>query len=201
MFKSFFNTTLLVFILIFIITTTIPFFYLGEITLSEEYYSNHNINYSLISFNSFGFYWPLPSNHRISSYFGPRISPTSGASSVHQGIDIPANENTYFLSIMDCDVIYTGFNGSGGYTIICSNGPYKVSYCHVSPNFLVSVGQSLVAGQIIGQVGPKYIYDVINNPYHDSTGNPTNGATTGCHLHITFKFNNKTVNPLDYINV
>lgn len=102
---------------------------------------------------------------------------------------------------MDSEVIFTGFNGSGGYSIICENSSYKVSYCHVSPDFMVSVGDSIIAGQVIGKVGPKYVYDVIGNPYHDSTGKPTNGATTGCHLHVTFKFNDIAVDPLDYIDV
>ena len=62
---------------------------------------------------------------------------------------------------MDATVIFTGFNGGGGYTIICTNNDFKISYCHVSPNFLVSVGDELLAGQVIGQVGPKYVYDVI----------------------------------------
>lgn len=201
MFKSFFNSSLLVFILIIIFVSVIPIFSDFKITLSEEYYLEYDVDFYSISYSSYGFYWPLPSNHRISSYFGPRISPTANASSYHQGIDVPASENTYFLSIMDCEVIYTGFNGSGGYSIICTNGPYKISYCHVSPNFLVSTGDSLIAGQVIGQIGPKYVYDVIGNPYHDSTGRPTNGSTTGCHLHITFKVDNHAVNPLDYINV
>lgn len=200
MFKSFFNSTLLVFILIIILASIFPFFSSYEINLSEEYYLQYDINFTTVSYSLFGFYWPLPSNHKISSHFGHRISPTTGASSYHQGIDIPANEDTYFLSIMDCEVIYTGFNGSGGYSIICVNDIYKISYCHVSPNFLVSVGDSLIAGQVIGQVGPKYVYDVIGNPYHDYTGKPTNGATTGCHLHITFKVYNRAVDPLDYIN-
>lgn len=147
-----------------------------------------------------GFYWPLPHNHKISSYFGKRISPTTGASSYHQGIDIPATNGTYIISIMDCEVVATGFKGSGGYSIICTNGDYKISYCHVSPNFMVNVGDKIVAGQVIGQVGPKNVYDVVGNPYKDSNGNPTNGATTGPHLHLTFKVNNKAVNPLDYIN-
>ena len=31
------------------------------------------------------------------------------------------------------------------------------------------------------------LYGIINNPYKDSYDNPTNGATTGCHLHLTIK--------------
>lgn len=201
MYKSFFNSTILSFIILIILAIFIPCFSSTPPILSEEYYSQYNINFSLISSNLIGFYWPLPSNHRISSYFGHRVSPTTGASSYHKGIDIPSTENTYFLSIMDCKVIYVGFSGSGGYSIICSNGSYTISYCHISPNFLVSVGDSIIAGQVIGQVGPKYVYDVIGNPYHDSTGKPTNGATTGCHLHVTFKVDGSTVNPLDYITV
>ena len=147
-----------------------------------------------------GFYWPLPHNHKISSYFGKRISPTTGASSYHQGIDIPAPSGTYIVSIMNCEIVSTGFKGSGGYTIICKNNDYQLSYCHVSPNFIVTVGDKIVAGQVIGQVGPKNVYDVVGNPYKDLNGNPTNGATTGPHLHLTFKINNRTVNPLDFID-
>lgn len=38
----------------------------------------------------------------------------------------------------------------------------------------------------------------LGNPYHDSQGNPTNGATTGCHLHIGIRVNNEYVNPISY---
>ena len=100
---------------------------------------------------------------------------------------------------MNCEIISTGFNGSGGYTIICKNNEYILSYCHVSSDFIVTVGDIILAGQVIGQVGPKNVYDVVGNPYKDSNGNPTNGATTGSHLHLTFKVNNQAVNPLDYI--
>lgn len=105
--------------------------------------------------------WPLPYNHYISSSFGLRKSPTLGASSFHKGIDIPAKENTYILSIMDSEVVFVGFNGSAGYSIICKYNNIKIMYCHVSPNFLVKVGDNLITGQVIGQVGPKYVYDVI----------------------------------------
>ena len=52
-------------------------------------------------------------------------------------------------------------------------------------------------GQIIGNVGPKYIEDVPNNPYKDSTGKSTNGATTGPHLHFSIKKEGEYVNPME----
>ena len=57
-------------------------------------------------------------------------------------------------------------------------------------------GQFIDKGVQIGNVGPKNVYGVPNNPYKDSSGNPTNGATTGCHLHLTIRKNGELVNPL-----
>ena len=74
----------------------------------------------------------------------------------------------------------------------------KISYCHVNPNYIVSVGDTVKQGQIIGKVGPKYVYGVLGNKYKDSTGKPTNGATTGPHLHFGIRVNNEYQNPLDY---
>lgn len=51
---------------------------------------------------------------------------------------------------------------------------------------------------VIATVGPKNIYGISNNPYKDSSGNPTNGATTGCHLHLSIKYKDKNADPLDY---
>ena len=59
-------------------------------------------------------------------------------------------------------------------------------------------GDFINQGQQISSVGPKYIFDVLNNPYKDSTGKPTNGATTGPHLHLTIKENGVLVNPLNF---
>ena len=86
----------------------------------------------------------------------------------------------------------------GGYTVTVKTSSISYSYCHVSPNFLVAKGQYVNKGQIIANVGPKNVYGVLNNPYKDSNGNPTNGATTGPHLHFTIKKDGKAVNPLSY---
>lgn len=53
-------------------------------------------------------------------------------------------------------------------------------------------------GQIIGKVGPRNVYGVPGNQYKDENGQPTNGATTGPHLHLGIRFNDKYENPLDY---
>lgn len=89
---------------------------------------------------------------------------------------------------------------AGGYTISARiNDFLKVSYCHIHPNYLPANGSSFKKGELITKVGPKNVYGIHNNPYKDSNGNPTNGAMTGCHLHLTFKENNKAVNPLKYL--
>ena len=105
-------------------------------------YSNFNINERDIYISSNGFAWPIPGFTKISSYFGLRTSPTSYASSFHYGLDIPAKEGTYFLSSISGIVVYVGFKGSGGYTIIIENDKTRVIYCHISPNFLVNVRRS-----------------------------------------------------------
>lgn len=90
-----------------------------------------------------------------------------------------------------------GFLGGGGYTITLSSEDMKTTYCHVSPDYIVNVGDSIKKGDLIGNVGPKYVYGVIGNTYSDSTGNPTNGAITGCHLHLGIRIDGKYINPLD----
>ena len=77
---------------------------------------------------------------------------------------------------MDGEVTSVGWGGAGGYTITIksTDGIYKFSYCHSSPEFIVSVGKKVKKGEIIGKVGPKNVYGVTNNPYKDDKGNPTN---------------------------
>ncbi len=151
-----------------------------------------------IEISEYGFAWPIPGYNKITSYFGKRNSPTQGASSYHKGIDIGAPEGTVLIAVADGEITYTGFLGGGGYTITLSIEDMKITYCHVSPTFIVEVGQKVERGEIIGYVGPKYVYGVKGNTYTDSTGKPTNGATTGCHLHLGIRVNGEYTNPLNY---
>ena len=146
------------------------------------------------------FIWPVPGNTKISSPFGKRNSPTKFASSFHKGIDIPASPGTNIFAIMSGTVVMAKFNGGGGCTVTIQNGNLFTSYCHVSPNFIVCPGQYVSQGDLIAQVGPKNVYGFADNKYYDSNGNPTNGATTGPHLHLAVRENNEYKNPLDFIN-
>lgn len=147
------------------------------------------------------FIWPIPNYTHISSYFGNRQVPTVGASSFHSGIDIPAPAGTNILSVCSGVVTFASWGAGGGYTIVVQyNNDTTVSYCHVSPSFIIHKGDAVSAGQIISSVGPKNIYDIINNPYKDSAGNPTNGSTTGTHLHLSIKKDGIAVNPLEYFS-
>ena len=153
-----------------------------------------------IFYGNLNFAWPIPGYTSISSPFGKRTAPTSGASTFHKGTDIPAPEGTTLIATCDGEITFIGFLGGGGYTITITNADgLKISYCHVSPNYIVSVGQLVEQGEIIGNVGPKYVYGVVGNNYKDASGNPTNGATTGCHLHIGFREDGEYVNPMDYL--
>lgn len=185
---SFISITILV-----IISSIYLFLYYSKST-QEANAETPNTNYY---FSNSDFFWPVPGYHRITSPFGKRISPTTGASSNHSGIDIGVPEGTNIYSVLSGKVIFTGFKGAGGFTISIESNNYTISYCHVSPSFIVNTGDLVSAGNLVGNVGPKYV-DGFNSPYKDSSGRSTNGATTGPHLHLTIKKDGIAVNPLDY---
>ena len=181
---------------VFIPTLFIPTFsstqYVNSITLNSQ---EQGFKFEI---NENGFVWPTPGYTRINSYFGKRSSPTKGASSFHQGIDIGAPQGSTLVAVADSRVTSIGFQGSGGYSIVLKANNLQFIYHHVDPNYIININDVVKSGQIIGKVGPKNVYNVSNNPYKDSSGKPTNGATTGPHLHLTIKKDGKAVNPLDY---
>ncbi len=190
MISSFLKLILKFFILIFILLLMVCCLIPSINTATGKIYSSGD------------YVWPLPGYSYISSYFGFRNSPTAGASSYHSGIDIPAPSGTPILAVHSGIVTFCSWGAGGGYTIVVENTDVGLSfsYCHVSPIFIISRGDNVRAGDAISSVGPKNVYGISNNPYKDSNGLPTNGATTGSHLHLTIKKDGKAVNPLDYIS-
>lgn len=124
----------------------------------------------------------------ISSYYGSRE--LYGSVNFHTGIDFLAPINTEVFASADGYVEFASFSNDGyGNTIIISHSnDTKTLYSHLSEKFIVSVGQYVTCGEIIGYVGPKYL----------SNGN-LNGNTTGPHLHFSIFINGNTVNPLDFL--
>ena len=166
----------------FIAIIFIPFLYNGYYGIT---YGNNG--YSL----NFGFVWPTPNFTRITSPFGRRNSPTKGASSYHQGIDIAASQGSNVLAIMRGTVIFAGWSGSGGYMIIIEHDKnFDSRYCHLGERLLVTKGQKVYAGQIIATVGPKYV-----------SNGKLNGATTGVHLHLGIRKDGEFINPLQFYNL
>lgn len=191
-FKQFNYIIIAIVILIMFITCVYgPILSTNTIYYDKDYFDNMEISSS-------GFVWPTPGYTKINSYFGKRISPTAGASSYHKGIDIGAPEDSPLIAVVDGTITFTGFLGGGGYTITLSKNDMKITYCHVSPNYIVEEGNEVLQGQVIGFVGPKNVYGVIGNTYKDSNGNPTNGATTGAHLHLGIRINDEYQDPLNY---
>ena len=195
--ESFINKFIFKYILILFIVilySSICYYQVNSKSLPDEEFQDEKFYFSS------EFLWPVPGFHTITCPFGPRKSPTTGASSNHSGIDIAAPEGTTIFSASSGIVSFVGFNGANGCTITIDSENFSFSYSHVSPNFIVSVGDKVFSNQEIAKVGPKIIYGIPDNPYKDSNGNPTNGATTGCHLHFSIKKDGIAVNPLDYYN-
>ncbi len=94
MFKKFFSYYLLLLFLLFILLYFTIIYNYNSISTSNK---NTKPNYY---FSNSNFTWPVPGNYTITSPFGPRKSPTSGASFNHSGIDIAATQNTNIYAVL-----------------------------------------------------------------------------------------------------
>ncbi|MCH5266590.1 MAG: DUF3450 family protein [Lachnospiraceae bacterium] len=125
--------------------------------------------------------WPLNVEGRISSGFGPRTSPTAGASTYHRGIDIAVAYGTPIVAAGDGTVVTASYSSSEGNYVMISHGDrlYTV-YMHCS-RLAVSAGTTVSRGQVIAYVG-------------------STGISTGAHLHFGVSKNGTYVDPLSYVS-
>ncbi len=132
--------------------------------------------------------WPVPGFYRVTSPYGPRICPFHGKE-IHPGIDVGRNvdpempiNGAALVAAGDGTVIYAGYRGSYGNTVMIDHGDGLVTlYAHQQGGGIkVSNGDRVTKGQRIGTVG--------------STGN-----STGPHLHFETRVNGRAINPMNYV--
>lgn len=137
--------------------------------------------YNTVSIGNIKFIWPCPSSSRITSGFGGRESPTEGASSNHQGIDIGAPTGSNIVAAADGTVTISTYSYSAGnYIMLNHGGGVSTVYMHCS-QLLVSAGDTVKQGQVIAKVG-------------------STGYSTGPHLHFGVRLNGSYVNPAKYVS-
>lgn len=133
--------------------------------------------------------WPVPGFYRITSPFGPRICPFHGPE-IHPGIDVGRNtdpekaiDGAAIVASGDGTVIYTGYRGAYGYTVMIDHGNGLVTlYAHQQGGGIkVSEGQRVSKGERIGTVG-------------------SSGNSTGPHLHYETRVNGAPVDPMKYVS-
>ena len=122
----------------------------------------------------------MPVQGSFSSGFGPRVDPLTGVQGFHPGQDIAAPTGTPIVAATSGQVAYAGWEqGYGNFTCIDRGDGLATCYGHQSA-ILVSVGQSVQAGQLIGRVG-------------------TTGWSTGPHLHFEVRLDGTPVDPVPYL--
>jgi len=123
--------------------------------------------------------WPVPGFTRISSPFGNRADPFNGRTAFHSGIDIPAPMGINILAAESGTVIFSGWQGGYGNTVIINHGNgLHTMYAHAS-SLSVRVGQNVNRGDVIARIG-------------------STGRSTGNHLHFEVRVNGSLVNPLNF---
>ena len=127
--------------------------------------------------------WLRPCSYvKLTSPFGYRDSPTAGASTYHQGVDLAAPQGTPVYASRAGRVTVAGFGSAAGYYVTINHlDGFSSIYMHLN-NYVVSSGQTVSAGQLIGYVG-------------------NSGIATGYHLHFGIAYNGAYVNPASYVNL
>lgn len=135
-----------------------------------------------------GVQWPADmSKVTITDGFGPRVSPCSGCSSNHRGLDLAGPEGTRLGSIAAgtvVDVVRTDSGGLGAHVVVehrIDGHQVRSVYGHmVAGSPAVSIGDQVKPGQLVGLLG-------------------NTGASTGPHLHLEIIADGTHVDPQKFL--
>lgn len=116
---------------------------------------------------------------QTASGYGTRIDPIYKTVKFHAGMDFSANVGTPVYVTGNGTVKQAGWDGLYGNCIVVEHGfGYVTRYAHLN-KIKVKVGQEVVRGEVIGEVG-------------------STGKSTGPHLHYEVHVKGQVVNPVNY---
>lgn len=116
---------------------------------------------------------------QMASGYGWRVDPIYGTSKHHDGMDFAAPTGTSVYATGDGTVTEAGWNSGYGNAIDISHGyGYTTRFAHLS-EILVTQGQKVKRGDLIGKVG-------------------NTGKSTGSHLHYEVRLKGVPQNPVNY---
>jgi murein DD-endopeptidase MepM/ murein hydrolase activator NlpD len=122
----------------------------------------------------------FPVEGNVTSPYGKRENPFSGASSFHSGVDISASPGTPIRATADGVVSHSGWTQHSGYLVVLEHGcGFSTIYAHNKKN-TVKMGQTVKRGEVIAYVG-------------------STGKSTGPHVHYEVWEKGKNVNPKKYL--
>lgn len=113
----------------------------------------------------------------ITSPFGTRIHPVTGARSLHDGTDFGVPCGTPVHAAGTGTVVSRGFSGAYGNRVVVRHADdLETSYNHLASTS-VTTGQSVTTSTIVGRVG-------------------STGLSTGCHLHFMTRRDGALADPM-----
>lgn len=136
---------------------------------------------AVVSAGNSGFLCPV-SGAFITDPYGWRIHPTEKIKKFHTGVDFAVPHGTPICAMASGTVSSCGNNKWYGNNVTISHGSgYGSFYGHMS-SYVVSSGETVTQGQVIGYVG-------------------STGISTGPHLHFEIYVNGAAVNPMEYVSL
>ena len=155
--------------------------YEAALLTQQQQHSTDNATIANTDNASTGYYtWPCPSSTYISSKFGYHLHPLFGTTKYHAGIDIAASYDSSIVAAAGGTVSISEYSASYGYYCVIYHSDGKTTlYAHMNAMPLVSVGDTVTAGQALGHVGAT-------------------GWATETGLRFEIRINGSCVDPLDY---
>jgi murein DD-endopeptidase MepM/ murein hydrolase activator NlpD len=118
----------------------------------------------------------MPVAGRVTSAYGERRDPFTGAPDFHAGLDLAAPRGTPVRAAASGTVEFSGRRGDAGNLVeLAHEDGTRTRYAHLD-SMQVEVGETVRAGQVLGAVG-------------------STGRSTGPHLHFAVERAGETIDP------